>query len=508
MEHKHNAYPIQDRWSYLWLGIGTLLSFFWVVPLLNWLSPIFLIRFMRTQKVWRAFLLAWLASFVFLGVTLRQMLPMELPVYIITILISSLTSTALPLLADRLLAPRLRGFLATLVYPLAATTMEYFGAMTNPQGSIGAQAYAQSGDLVLMQLASLTGIWGIGFLVSWFGALVNWAWERSFEWKEIRRGAAIYAGILLAVMAYGGARLAFARQPTHTVRMHGITAIDMRQELDRIHQVQGESWEQYRQLTAQMRAPYFDATLREAQNGAQLVHWPEMAVWVPEEDEPAFYQRAAEIARQEDVYLALSLVTVYSDDRRSVNKLVILDPSGQNVLEHHKYGGAAEEGFEPGDGVYKTVETPFGTLSGIVCNDTDHQEMVTQAGRNGTDILLSPTLEYRAIDPMHATMAAYRAIENGITIVRQADNGLSAVIDPYGRIVASMDHFISGERVFIAQVPVGRVTTIYAYTPDLFAWLAVLGLLVITLVAIVQGRRAKLAAARHRETQPEGQPAS
>ncbi|MEJ2303053.1 MAG: hypothetical protein P8Y14_16125, partial [Anaerolineales bacterium] len=242
MEHKHNAYPIQDRWSYLWLGIGTLLSFFWVVPLLNWLSPIFLIRFMRTQKVRRAFLLAWLASFAFLGVTLRQMLPLELPVYIVTILISSLTSTALPLLADRLLAPRLRGFLATLVYPLAATTMEYFGAMTNPQGSIGAQAYAQSGDLVLMQLASLTGIWGIGFLVSWFGALVNWAWERSFEWKEIRRGAAIYAGILLAVMAYGGARLAFARQPTHTVRMHGITAIDMRQELDRIHQVQGESW--------------------------------------------------------------------------------------------------------------------------------------------------------------------------------------------------------------------------------------------------------------------------
>ncbi|MEJ2266723.1 MAG: hypothetical protein P8X95_25045 [Anaerolineales bacterium] len=53
-----------------------------------------------------------------------------------------------------------------------------------------------------------------------------------------------------------------------------------------------------------MRAPYFEATLREAQNGAQLVHWPEMAAWVPEEDEPAFYPRAAEIARQEDVYLA------------------------------------------------------------------------------------------------------------------------------------------------------------------------------------------------------------
>jgi len=238
------------------------------------------------------------------------------------------------------------------------------------------------------------------------------------------------------------------------------------------------------------------------------VHWPEMAVFVPEEDEPEFFQRAAQIAQQEGAYLAMGLVTVYNDDRRSVNKLVILDPNGENVLEHHKYGGAWEEGFQPGDGVYKTVETPFGTLSGIVCNDTDHQEVVTQAGRNGTDILLSPTLEYRGIDPMHAYMAAYRAIENGVTIVRQADNGLSVVIDPYGRVVASMDHFTSGERVFVAQVPVGSVTTLYAYTPDVFAWLAILGFVTVTIVAIVQGRRARLAAASLKESQPEHQPAS
>ena len=70
-------------------------------------------------------------------------------------------------------------------------------------------------------------------------------------------------------------------------------------------------------------------------------------------------------------------------------------------------------------------------------------------------------------------MAAYRAIENGITIVRQADNGLSVVIDPYGRTVAAMDHFTEGERVLVAQVPVGRVATLYPYTPDLFAWLAI-----------------------------------
>ncbi len=501
-------YPIKDRWSYLWLGIGTLLGFFWAVPMVAWISTALMIRFMRTQKTWRGFLLVWLSSLLTLGITMRKFLPLPMPVYIVTVLITTLTAAALPYLADRLLAPRLGGFLATLVFPLAVTSVDYIGAMTNPQGSIGGQAYAQSGDLMLMQLASVTGMWGIVFLVNWLAPIVNWGWERSFEWKAIRRGVALYAAILIAVMIYGGARLEFARQPTHTIRMHGITEVDMRQELETIHNAQSVSWDEYRRVTAGLREPYLEGTLREAQNGAQLVHWPEMAVFLPEEDEAAFIQRAADIARQENIYISMGLVTAYNDGRRAVNKLVVLDPNGENILEHHKYGGAAEEGFEPGDGVYKTVETPFGTLSGIVCNDTDHQEMVTQAGRNGTDILLSPTLEYRGIDPIHATMAAYRAIENGITIVRQADNGLSVVIDPYGRTIAAMDHFIDGERVLVAQVPVGKVATLYPYTPDLFAWLAILGFVTITIVAIVQGRRAKAVTAAQRDAQPEQQPVS
>jgi hypothetical protein len=53
-----------DRWSYLWLAIGTLLSFFWRMPLVWWLSPVFLLRFVRTQKVRRGFFLIWLSNFL------------------------------------------------------------------------------------------------------------------------------------------------------------------------------------------------------------------------------------------------------------------------------------------------------------------------------------------------------------------------------------------------------------------------------------------------------------
>jgi len=163
------------------------------------------------------------------------------------------------------------------------------------------------------------------------------------------------------------------------------------------------------------------------------------------------------------------------------------------VLEHHKYALAALEGTKGGDGILRTVETPFGTLSGIVCNDTNHEEMVLQAGRNGTDILLAPSLEYREIDPIHAHMAIYRAIENGVTVVRQADNGLSFAADPYGRVWAAMDHWTASERVLLAQVPIQSAFTIYPYIGDLFAWLAISGFLVITAWVVVRGRRAKRA---------------
>jgi apolipoprotein N-acyltransferase len=487
-----------DRWSWLWLFLGTLMSFFWTIPLVWWLSPVFTLRFTRTQRVWRGFIVVWPSTFLVIGVTqydmMNALMPSPLPVYLIVTGVTALLFT-LAYLADRLLAPRLKGFASTLVFPLAVTVLDFVSAKANPLGSIGGQAYFQYGNLALMQLLSITGMWGITFLVNWLGPVVNWAWQRSFDWPRIRRGVTVFAGAMLLVFLYGGVRLALAPAATGTVRMHGITAVDMRQNWSGLHQLkQQEGWEAMRQKAAEYRDLYFEQTVREARAGAQLVHWPEMAVMVPGEDEPAFIARAQEIARQEDVYLALGVGTVFQDGRPTEVKLMVFDPAGDIVLEHHKYSLVALEGTKGGDGIIRTVETPFGTLSGIVCNDANHEEVVTQVGRKGIDILLAPSMEHREIDPIHAHMAIYRAVENGVTVVRQADNGLSFVADPYGRVVAAMDHWTASERVLLAQVPAkAGVFTIYPIIGDLFAWLSVGGFVVITVWAVIQWRRARRA---------------
>jgi len=491
------TYPQKDRWSYLWLVIGTLLTLFstgqWTIPLVTWLSTIFILRFMRSQPVLRGYIMTWLTNYAVVSIAWWPILGYgsSLPAFLIIMGINTLIIGALPFLVDRWLVPKLPGVITTFVFPLAVTALEFLTLSVNPLGTIGGQAYTQYNSPVLMQLVSVTGMWGITFLIGWFATMANYCWERSFSWKEIKKGVVVYCIIFLGVLAYGNFRLAFPQIEEGTMRIHGLVAMDGQEMKPKLLEAQRESWEAYRELSIEMQDQYFEGTIREAKQGAQLILWPENAVWLAAEDEAALVSRAQQIAQDEGVYLALGYAVEYQEDNPYENKLVILDPTGEVVLEHLKFGGQAIEGFKPGDGILKTVETPYGVLSGIICWDTFFQKPVLQAGRNGTDILLTTSFEFRAIVPMHAQITTFRSIENGVSLVRVADNGISFATDPYGRTLAWVDFFTTSERVMVAQVPAYHVTTIYSIIGDLFGWLAVIGFVIIIVLALVRDRRVK-----------------
>jgi apolipoprotein N-acyltransferase len=327
-----------------------------------------------------------------------------------------------------------------------------------------------------------TGMWGVTLLVSWFASVVNWAWERSFDWPKIWRGLALFAGIMLLVVGYGSARLVFSPAQAGTVRVATLTAVD----LDKLTALLDDREASCRK-TGDARDHYFEQTIREARVGAQIVLWPEGAGAGLEEDEAALIARGKEVAAQEAIYLAMPLLTIYEDPNRlSENKLIVVDPAGDIVLEHLKYGGTLLEGSQLGDRTLRTFESPFGTISGVICWDADFPTTVRQAGRNGTDILLVPGNDWREVDPLHTQMAVFRAIENGVSLVRQASNGLSTATDPYGRVLAAMDHFTASEWVMVAQVPNQGVSTVYSVIGDLFGWLALVGFVGIVIWAVVR----------------------
>ena len=79
-------------------------------------------------------------------------------------------------------------------------------------------AYTQHDNLPLMQLASVTGIFGIAFLIAWFASVVNWAWHHDFAWYAIRGGALLYAGVFSLVMLAGATRLALGASEAKSIR--------------------------------------------------------------------------------------------------------------------------------------------------------------------------------------------------------------------------------------------------------------------------------------------------
>ncbi|MBI4671445.1 MAG: nitrilase [Chloroflexi bacterium] len=475
--------------SYAWLLLGGALQVFgfgkWIIPLSAWLAPLFLLHFTREVQPISGVLLVWFSLFIALSVANHDVIPLPAAAFFAVAAAMALTM-ALPFLADRLLSPYLPGFLSTLVFPAAWIALEFLAARLNPYGAWGALGYTQYGNLPLMQLASVTGIWGIGFLVTWFAAVVNWAWDRQFDWGTIQSGVLLYAAVWGLVMLAGGVRLAFAPEVS-TVRIAGIgwpQGIIEPREFMRVVAPDFTATErkQVREKFDRLHESFFERTRREVLAGAKIVVWPEGNLMVLKEDEAAFLERAQLFARDNGIFLLMGMGVLEPGAPRPVtNKAVLLSPAGEIAYSYTKI--TAVPGFEAstnvrGEGPIPVTATPYGRIASPICFDLDFPQIIRHVGRSRADLMLVPASDWKAITHLHQLMAEFRAVENGVTMFRITRWGGSGAVDPYGRRLAAMDDFTTHDNVLVAQVPASAgVHTIYARIGDLFAWCCVVGLL-------------------------------
>jgi apolipoprotein N-acyltransferase len=87
-------------------------------------------------------------------------------------------------------------------------------------------------------------------------------------------------------------------------------------------------------------------------------------------------------------------------------------------------------------------------------------------------------------------MTHFRAIENGMSMIRANDHGLSSALDYHGRVLAQMNHFVTDERVMIADLPTEGLPTVYSRIGDLFAWLSIGDFVALVVLAIVNRSKA------------------
>jgi len=89
----------------------------------------------------------------------------------------------------------------------------------------------------------------------------------------------------------------------------------------------------------------------------------------------------------------------------------------------------------------------------------------------------------------HLNLASYRAIETGLPVVRATPTGVSAMIDPWGRVVGGQRLDPGESGVIDAVLPNPTGMTPYGRFGDLFFWVLVVAGLVPNFVRLV-GRRA------------------
>jgi apolipoprotein N-acyltransferase len=485
-------------WS--WLACGAALLPFTLlqttIAAAAWLAPLFLLRFARTTPVRWAMPALVVTGGLATLVSFRGALPMG---QLLLLVAGGAVLTPIPYAVDRLLCGRLTGLGRTLVFPMADTAVSFFAGM-GAFGTMGHLAGTQVENLPLLQTAAVAGQWGIGFLIMWAAAVANELWE-----GRGRRSVLVYGVVLAGVLLLGGARLALTPPAGPNVRIAGIAPNRAATEaLDASAIAPGPRTAAQR---TDVQARYFEPLLADlltrtrqvARSGADVVVWAEASAFTFLEDRQALLDRARAVAREEQIYLQIGVVHLLPTAVTPVSEIraILVDPRGAVRWDYLKTSTPLGDGNVPGPGVLPTVDTPFGRLSTVICFDAGFPGLVRQAGRAGADILLVPSSDWEQVTGALAEQATLRAVENGVSMVRPARNGISVAVDSHGRVLSRDDSWFTGdprttEQTMIVSVPVNGGRTPYAVLfGDVLCWLSLGGLGVAAAVVLRLRRRSR-----------------
>jgi apolipoprotein N-acyltransferase len=484
---------------WVWLAVGALLLPFtaWrtAAALASWAAPVFLLRFGRssgTRRLTLPLLGAVLAAGILAG---TRGTPFNLLGLFGNVIFKALAWT-LPYAADRHLGRRLTGWARTLVFPVAFTVVDWGLSLAGVSNS-GSPAYSQTSMPELLQMASLTGMWGLTFLVAWFAALINALWEGRFRVRQLRSQALVFAGVLAALLVFGVLRLDWNRPASPVVEAAAVT-VDPELTADALR---GFDWLGFSGASAEARAatrPRLQAAVDQMvgrtqaalDGGALIVAWQESSAWVLEEDLPDLLSRVAVLATAHHAYVnvGVEVLTVARTRHYVKNESILVDPEGRVLWAYPKvhpvpYGEALVT--MAGQARVPCTVTRWGVLSTAICYDTYFPGLIRGAGVGKAGLLIDPTNDTRPFAESALAIAAVRAVENGLTILRPTGGGISAVIDDRGRILSRQSSFDDDSGVMRARVPIRHVATLYTRIGDLFAWLCAAGLVSLVVLGLV-----------------------
>jgi apolipoprotein N-acyltransferase len=373
--------------------------------------------------------------------------------------------------------------------------------------------YTQYQWLPSIQIADLTGVYGVSFMIVLVNAALSeiglWVWsgghvqsDRSFPWLS---SSAATIGMALTLL-YGQAALHPGRQLD---AKRSLTIGLVQANIDQAHKwdaaYRRETLDRYTTLTDQ------------AAKHADLVIWPEAATPFLFEQEQDYRAEVGDLAHRYRVPLLFGSPALrYYDNGRPylLNSAYLISSRGEIVSRYDKRHLVPFGEYIPlrsllffldklvegiGDFESGTVPTVLSLPSGraasadgtapsarfgvVICFEVIFPNLVREFVRDGAEFMVTITNDAwfgdSAAPFQHFGMVVFRAVENRTAFARAANTGISGFIDRQGRILEMTPIFV--ETAISGQIPVRNTPTFYSHYGDVFAY----GCVIITGLLIV-----------------------
>ncbi|MEW6409197.1 MAG: apolipoprotein N-acyltransferase [Nitrospirota bacterium] len=364
-----------------------------------------------------------------------------------------------------------------------------------------ALGYSQYKSLIFIQIADITGIYGVSFIIVLVNCLIADFIVFQIKKREIPFNpylplilAAGYAGIvILTVLIYGYIRLHHEYKTTEELRVALIQG----------NIEQGIKWDkEYRKAVLEK---YIALTKSTVSQDTDLIIWPETATPFYFGTDKEYSEELVSFVKELNTYLFFGSprIKIFTGKEYFLtNTAYLLSPDGKSIGSYDKIHLVPFGEYVPlkwlfpflhrivesmGDFVagneYTVFEMPKGKFSTQICFEIIFPGLTRKFVNRGADFLVTITNDAwfgRSSAPyQHFSKAIFRAVENRVPVIRVANTGISGFIDVRGRIIQSSEIFKDG--VFTDTIKLSKRKSFYTRYGDVFAYICI----VVTVTLII-----------------------
>ncbi|MDF2940666.1 MAG: hypothetical protein K0R66_1308 [Gammaproteobacteria bacterium] len=449
---------------------------FW---LFMWLAPIPVLVYAYRENVLKTGIVAFLTGLATGISSIVLYWPTHFPVLQLVIgTIQQSLEWTIVILISGYFVKTIKQPISILAYPILLSLLEWAESL-GPQGTFNTIAYSQIHTLAIMQIASITGFYGVSFILSLFSSSLAYTLE--FYKKQTKIWISLGLSLLVVVssMAYGIYRIhqyKMTPDPTISTGLVSSNQVPIQTLLNP-------------KLASSLLSSYKPYISQLSSQGAEIVVLPEDSFTVNSSNSSLIQSQLSELAKQNHTAIILGVNEISKEGR--FNTAWLFNSEGKLSATYHKQHlvPGVESHITAGNqlSLFNIKTILFGIAT---CRDMDFSNPANQYGQVGVNIMLVPALDFTVDAEFQTTEPITSGIENGYTVVRSASNGYLSVSNAMGQIVAKKPAINPGVSSLFVKAPVAQSSTFYAKHGNWFAGL-LLAMLLLLIAVLINARSNK-----------------